>query len=253
MKAPQTLLITGASSGIGEALALLAAQNGWRVIACGRNETRLAQLQQKAAAFAVDGPNPITTLAFDITDLAQCQAKLKGLSPDVAVLNAGTCEYVDCQQFDSEMVKRVFDANFFGAVHCVECLLPQLRSGSQLVFVESLARLLPFTRSQAYGASKAALFYFAKSLDVDLQAQGIAVTTLAPGFVTTPLTAKNDFEMPMEISADVAAQSMLKAIEQRRASHFFPTFFSAILRFLNMLPDAWQVALCRRMKQQQAQ
>lgn len=85
-----------------------------------------------------------------------------------------------------------------------------------------MARLLPFTRSQAYGASKAALHYFTKSLEVDLHDRGIKVQAVSPGFVETPLTDKNDFDMPMKITATEAAESMLKGIETDKQTVFFP-------------------------------
>ncbi|RMB07943.1 SDR family NAD(P)-dependent oxidoreductase [Eilatimonas milleporae] len=242
------MLITGASSGIGRATALAAAYRGWHVTACGRNEERLRALaEQHAGALATIEP-----LAFDVTDADACGFALADRRFDAVLLNAGTCEYVDVDSWDADMFRRVFDTNFFGAVNCLQILLPNLRRGDQLVFVDSLARLLPFTRSQAYGASKAALFYLAKTMDVDLKARGIRVQTVSPGFVKTPLTDKNDFDMPMRISAEQAADAILNAVKRGTATGYFPTLFAAIIRTLSSLPVSWQVALCRRMKTQSA-
>jgi NAD(P)-dependent dehydrogenase (short-subunit alcohol dehydrogenase family) len=238
----KTMLITGASSGIGQATALAAAAAGWQVYACGRDQQRLDALAQQSAN--------ITTLAFDLTDRTSCQLVLGKLHVDVVLLNAGTCEYVDVEHWDTEAFKRVFDANFFSVVYCVEALLPNLTAGKQLLMVDSLARLLPFTRSQAYGASKAALFYLAQSLAVDLDSRGVIVKTLSPGFVATPLTAKNTFAMPMQISAEQAAQAILASINRRGAAFYFPLVFSGMLRLLALLPLSWQRNLCKRLKQQ---
>jgi NAD(P)-dependent dehydrogenase (short-subunit alcohol dehydrogenase family) len=150
----KTLLITGATSGIGKALALHAAEKGYQVIACGRNQGVLDELASK--------PN-IKPLKFDVTSLEDAKQALHNVKCDVAILNAGTCEYVDIDEFESDMFRRVFETNFFGVVHCVEALIPSLKRGNKLVIVDSMARLLPFTRSQAYGASPAALPYFTKS------------------------------------------------------------------------------------------
>ena len=128
-------------------------------------------------------------------------------------------------------------------------LLPALKSGDRLVFVDSLARLLPFTRSQAYGASKAALHYFAKSLDTDLHGRGIAVQTVSPGFVKTPLTDRNDFAMPMRISAEAAAEEILSAISSGARSTRFPRLFAAILSALAALPEPLKMKVCRSLKQ----
>jgi NAD(P)-dependent dehydrogenase (short-subunit alcohol dehydrogenase family) len=108
--------------------------------------------------------------------------------------------------------------------------------------------MLPFTRSQAYGASKAALFYMAKCLDVDLRDRGVRVQTISPGFVKTPLTDRNDFAMPMRISAEEAATSVMQHIDRGTRTGYFPTVFAGILRVLSMLPIAWQIQICRRLR-----
>ncbi len=239
----KTMLITGASSGIGRATAVAAAQDGWRVIACGRNQERLDALRDEASNIEV--------LAFDLTDTEACRTALSGLKPDATILNAGNCEYVDVNDWDTQMFRRVFEANFFSAINCLEHLVPNVEKGSQIVFVDSLARLLPFTRSQAYGASKAALHYLAKSLEVDLKDKGIIVQTASPGFVRTPLTDKNDFDMPMRIEPEEAARAILKSVRRRKSSSYFPTVFAGILRVFGSLPSALQVALCRAMARNQ--
>jgi len=233
----QSMLITGASSGIGWATALAAAGAGWNVIACGRDPVRLAEL-------AATHPN-IKTRAFDLTDLEACRSHLNGLNPDVAILNAGHCEYVDMEAFDPELFHRVFQANFFSAVNTVDALLPGLRPGTQLVIVDSLARLLPFTRSEAYGASKAALFYFAKSLEVDLYPKGVIVQTVSPGFVRTPLTDRNRFHMPLLMEPEDAAIAILARVRSRERTGFFPSAFASVIRLLACLPHSCQAALCR--------
>ncbi|WP_100643342.1 SDR family NAD(P)-dependent oxidoreductase [Alteromonas facilis] len=237
----KTILITGATSGIGEALAKLAARRDYRVIACGRNSEKLAHLA------AMDN---ISTLQFDVTCADETFQALNSIDCDIAVLNAGTCEYVDTDAIEPEMFHRVFNPNFFGVVNCVAALRHNFMRDDQIVIVDSLARLLPFTRSQAYGASKAALHYFTKSLAVDLAREGVLVQSVSPGFVETPLTNKNDFEMPMKISVEEAAEDLLNGIEKRRSSIYFPTRFSLILRLLNVLPDAIKQALCIAMKRQ---
>jgi NAD(P)-dependent dehydrogenase (short-subunit alcohol dehydrogenase family) len=238
----KTLLITGATSGIGKALALQAAEKGYQVIACGRNQDVLNELASK--------PN-IQPLQFDVTSLEDAKQALHNVKCDIAILNAGTCEYVDIDKFESDMFRRVFEPNFFGVVHCVEALIPSLKKGNKLVIVDSMARLLPFTRSQAYGASKAALHYFTKSLEIDLHDRGIKVQAVSPGFVETPLTDKNDFDMPMKITATEAAESMLKGIETDKQNVFFPRMFGFILRFMHILPVGLQKKLSLSMREKQ--
>ena len=237
----KTMLVTGATSGIGKALVTGAHKAGWHVIACGRNEQSLAELAQMTN---------VSTLRFDVTDLSDVENAIsKADAFDVAVLNAGVCEYVDLDAFDVKMFERVFAANFFGVVNCVQALLPRLKSGNKLVIVDSLARQLPFTRSQAYGSSKAALHYFTKTMAVDLAHRNVDVVSVSPGFVETPLTDKNDFEMPMRISSDKAAKALLDGIEGRNQAIYFPWSFAMILRFLTRLPDSAKLWLGKKLKQ----
>lgn len=238
----KTILITGATSGIGKALAIHAAKEGYRVIVCGRNKDALDELSSNSN---------IDACQFDVTDLEDARRALSAVKFDIAVLNAGTCEYVDIDNFEPDMFRRVFEPNFFGVVNCVDALLPKLQQGDKLVIVDSMARLLPFTKSQAYGASKAALHYFTKSLEVDLHHKGIKVQAVSPGFVETPLTDKNDFEMPMKISAEEAAQAMLAGIENDKQTVFFPRIFGFILRFMHILPTLLQKRISLSMRKKQ--
>ena len=237
-----TMLITGATSGIGYALAQRAVEDGYQVIACGRNQDKLDELSRHSH---------ITSLQFDVSDAEATAAALKEARYDIAVLNAGTCEYVDIDEYDPEMFRRVFEANFFGVVNCVNGLLPTLRKGKKLVIVDSMARLFPFTRSEAYGSSKAALHYFTKSLEVDLWDRGVKVQSVSPGFVETPLTEQNDFDMPMMIKVEKAAEELLHGIKKNRQSIFFPTRFGLIMRFLHILPVPLQRKLSLTMRNKQ--
>ncbi|MBU2879789.1 SDR family NAD(P)-dependent oxidoreductase [Aliiglaciecola lipolytica] len=238
----KTILITGATSGIGKALTLLCAQKNYKVIACGRNQDALEALAKY---------DNISTLKFDIANQQQVADALQNVHPDIAVLNAGVCEYVDIDCFEVALFKRVFDVNFMGVVNCTASLIKASSPPQQIVIVDSLARLLPFTRSQAYGASKAALHYFSKSMQVDLAPKNILIQSASPGFVETPLTDKNDFEMPMKISVNEAADALLVGIEQRHSSIYFPKKLSFILRFLNLFPAWAKFKISSKMKNTQ--
>lgn len=236
------ILITGATSGIGHRLALDYAKEGNTVIACGRNQDALDELTQQA-------PEHIKPLRFDITNLAESKQALADIGTlDVAILSAGVCEYLDVKQFDAEMFERVFNVNVFGTMKTVEALLPSLKQDSKLVIVGSLARLLPFTRAQAYGGSKAAIQYITRALEVDLkEAYGIKVLGVSPGFVKTPMTDANDFEMPMRVSVEFASNAIRKGIAKGKRDIGFPKLFSGMLRVMSLLPQGMQVALSRRM------
>ncbi|WP_417665122.1 SDR family NAD(P)-dependent oxidoreductase [Pseudidiomarina sp.] len=235
------ILITGATSGIGKQVALDYAAEGHTVIACGRNTDVLAELEQRF-------PDNIAGQRLDVTDADQTMQALASYTDiDVVIMSAGVCEYVDIDRFEAAMFERVFNVNVFGMMRCVEALLPNLKRGSQLVLVGSTARLLPFTRAEAYGGSKAAMQYIARTLQVDLQPRGICVQTVSPGFVETPMTDANDFEMPMRVSVEFASDRIRKGIRKKTTDITFPTTFGLFLKLMSRLPQAWQVALSKRM------
>ncbi len=234
-----TVLITGASSGIGAQLARDYAADGWRVLACGRNQAALD-------ALSASGIEP---LLFDVQDpdevthaLGHCTA------PDLVILNAGTCEYLDVADWDSEAFTTVVATNLIGISHCLAALLPRLKAGSTLALVDSLARLLPFTRAQAYGASKAAVHYLAQTLAVDLEARGVRVVAISPGFVKTPLTDRNRFAMPTLMPVEEASRRIRQGLASGRRFIAFPRRLHWTLALLSRLPKGWKIRLCQWMK-----
>ncbi|MEM6986794.1 MAG: SDR family NAD(P)-dependent oxidoreductase [Pseudomonadota bacterium] len=237
----KNVLITGASSGIGAALVRAYSANGWQVTACGRDTSRLQALADETGCSLVE---------FDVADRAACVDKLTELSTtwDLVVLNAGTCEYVDdVKRFDARLFERVMQVNVLGTANCLEALLPKMQSGSRVAIVGSMATYLPFERASAYGGSKAALAYMAGSLATDLAPHGVGVSLVSPGFVETPLTDKNDFNMPMIITAEQAALTIKQGLDKGKHHVCAPWLFCAILRVLGRLPAAWRVGLAKRM------
>jgi NAD(P)-dependent dehydrogenase (short-subunit alcohol dehydrogenase family) len=110
-----------------------------------------------------------------------------------------------------------------------------------------MAHWLPFPRAEAYGASKAALTWFANSLRLDWEPKGVSVTVVSPGFVDTPLTRKNDFAMPGQVSVDSAVKAIRRGLAKGKNHIAFPTGFGVLLRLLAGLPESLQRALLRRM------
>lgn len=239
----KTIWLTGATSGIGLSLAKQLAAMGNHVIASGRNETALQRLVDET-----DGA--ISKLPIDLTDdlsVTQGEQKLSVLTDtlDLVIVNAGNCEYLDIEQFDSDLIERVFAINFFGAVQTVKVALPLLANASspQIAVISSLSTVVPFGRAEAYGASKAALEYFANSMAIDLHHNGVDVSVIRPGFVKTPLTDKNTFDMPFIMSADDAAKRIIYGIERRRPLYEFPRRLAWTLRLCNTIPAIWRRVL----------
>ncbi|WP_107851986.1 SDR family NAD(P)-dependent oxidoreductase [Oceanimonas marisflavi] len=239
------VLITGASSGIGLQLAQDYLFEGWQVVACGRSHDKLAQvLSGERVEYGV----------FDINDRDAAAGALSEVAPvDLAILNAGTCEYVnDAHAFDAELFERVVQANLIGTGNCVAAVLPRIKTGGRLALVSSSVTFVPLTRAEAYGASKAGVDYLARTLAVDLNAARVAVSLIRPGFVDTPLTRKNDFPMPGRVSPEQASRAIRRGLARGRSEITFPTGFIATLRLLSWLPHGLWLSLARRMKKEQA-
>ncbi len=227
------ILITGATSGIGNCLALSYIKDGHKVIAIGRNAESLAKLSNSG----------IYTLQLDLVDLSAVRAVFVQLAIDfpvidIAILNAGNCEYVDVHNFDAAMIKRVIDANVITLANSIELVLPLLRQSSirHIVGVASMAGYLPLSRAQAYGASKAAADYMLEAFAIDLKQDGFMVSVVNPGFVKTPLTAKNDFPMPLALDLDDAVQIIKKGIANKKVEIHFPLRLTMVIKILSLLP-----------------
>ena len=164
----QNVLITGATSGIGLALFEKYSNQGENVIACGRDAEKLARLKSrsfKTCLFDITEPAEIATAAQDIKEL------------DILILNAGDCRYVDdVKHFDGELFANIINTNLSSLGALLQYFLPKVKKGGQVVFVSSSATILPFPRSEAYGASKAGMDYLANSLRLDLVEHKIDVT-----------------------------------------------------------------------------
>ena len=222
-----TCLITGASSGIGRELALHYAANGWKVYAVARSADKLHELAQHSAIHA---------LPLDLTDNTALQRTAQQLADDGVVLdllllNAGTCEYVDANDLDLAAFERTFAINFHAVVAATKYFMPLLQASltPQLAIVSSMAHFFPFTRSEAYGASKAAVSYFVDSLRVDLADSGINISLIEPGFVDTPLTQKNDFAMPFLVPVTQAAGRIYTGLAKGNSRIRFPRRLSVLL------------------------
>ncbi|AKA18508.1 SDR family NAD(P)-dependent oxidoreductase [Aeromonas hydrophila] len=231
------VLITGATSGIGFQLALDYRRAGWQVWGCGRDGERLLAL----------GRHDITPLQFDGRDASAVSEAAAGLPRvDLVILNAGHCEYMDVAEgFDGALFARVIETNLISTGHALAAFLPLLGAGGRLAIVSSSVSWLPLPRAEAYGASKAALDYLADTLRLDLASKGIGVTLIRPGFVATPLTAKNDFPMPCLVTVEEASRAIMAGLTAGRHQIHFPRRFIWLLRLLGALPAGLWLRLGR--------
>lgn len=229
------ILITGATSGIGRQLALDYSKEGHTVWAVGRNRQQLLELTK----------NNIKTIEVDLLNRDETLTSLRQPEQiDLAILSAGSCEYIDMPHFDSALVARVMRINIETMAHSIEGVLPLLRKSKapHLSLLGSSAAYLPLPRAEAYGASKAAIAYMADTLRISLYREGIHVSLVCPGFVKTPLTDKNDFPMPFITSTKDASNAIRKGIARKKKEIHFPKRFTYLLKAFSILPRSlWQI------------
>ncbi len=249
-------LVTGASSGIGRALALALAGDGWAVGLAARSEGALRELEERIRGAG----GQAVALVCDVTSRASVHGTVdacrRALGPvDLLVANAGVSGNTRVETLDADRVERVLKVNFLGAVYGVEAVLPEMleRGSGHLVAVSSLTAAGGLPLSAAYGASKAAMSTFFESLRIDLRPRGVAVTVVEPGYVETPLTAKNDHPMPFLMEADEAAKRILGAIRRREPHLAFPLPMAALARLGRVLPRGLYDALASRMRREKSE
>lgn len=243
--------ITGATSGIGKAMALELADRGNQLILSARSKHNLQEVQSHH-------PDSIQIIDADLSDpkcAASLRTRLSELTPalDTVILNAGSCEYIEIENFDIAAVERITQVNYLGFARCVYAALPlllQSQAMPHLVGISSASAYFGLPRAQAYGASKAAVSYFLESMRVDLYRKGVDVSVVFPGFVDTPLTRKNDFPMPGLISEEQACQRILSGIENRANEISFPRPLILTLKLLSALPSSWSTRLAQRIVRQ---
>lgn len=232
--------VTGASSGLGKALAEQLAEAGNFVIASARSQTALADL-------AKQHPGKIKILPLDIShnlDLKKTAAQIREITDylDMVICAAGICEYEDDLRFNPEVYERSLDVNFLGVVRCLNIALPLLKK-SQLrphfVAISSLSTCVGFPRAEAYGSSKAALNYFMQSLRADLSKIALDLSVVRPGFIATNLVAQNDFAMPFMMTPEVAAERIVTELGKRKFLIDFPRRLSWPLRFWGFFFGVW--------------
>jgi NADP-dependent 3-hydroxy acid dehydrogenase YdfG len=238
----KVVLLTGASSGIGEALALAIAKHGATLGLLARREEMLNDLAARCEAIG----GKALALACDVTDSDAVHAAAQRLLDkfgriDILICNAGISgNDPETRNYDPTGVGRVIDVNLMGAVNAVHAVVPQMleRRGGQLVAISSLAGIRGLRKSAAYSASKAAMTAFFESVRLDVQNQGVAVTIIQPGFIKTPLTAGRTHKMPYLMELDDAIPLFLKAIERKKKFASFPWQLASLVRAGKIFP-AW--------------
>ena len=227
--------VTGASSGIGMALAKELLFAGAKVIVTARNVSTLETIfARHSNALILAGD--ITSKSVNQYIVDSAKEKLGGI--DCAIFNAGTAEYIDIKDFTSEPFERMMDNNFMSIVRGVEAVLPVLRESKfpYLVAMSSSVAWQGLPQGQAYSASKAAIRNLFQGLKIELASENIAVSWICPGFVQTPLTDKNTFNMPSIITVEDAANIIIDGLRSQSTEIHFPKIFTLLLKLISLLP-----------------
>jgi len=241
-------IVTGASSGIGKALALRLGAEGYRV---GLIARRRDELDAVAAAIAAAGGEAVPAVG-DVGDRAALRAAfalVEGrLGPtDVLVANAGFGAPTQLDPLNTADVEQTIRVNVLGVVYSVEAVLPGMlsRGRGHLLAISSLAAFKGLPGESAYCASKAAVNTYMEGLRIAVRRKGVVVTTVCPGFVQTPMSAMNS-AMPFLMSADSAARRIARLIARRRGGvHCFPMPMALLMSLIARLPDAVVARLVR--------
>jgi len=237
---PSNILITGASSGIGAALARVCARPGRTLFLGGRDAERLEAV---AAACRENGAN-VHARAVDVVDGEAMRAwltKADGLAPlDLVIANAGTSAGSGGDGESEEQARRIFAVNVDGAMNTVLPVLPAMtaRGRGQIALVSSLAGFRGFPGAPAYCASKATLRVWGEGLRGLLAPEGIAVSVVCPGFVKSRMSATNPYPMPMLMEADKAAAIILAGLARNRGRIAFPWPLTWLIYAITALPVA---------------
>lgn len=236
-----TVWITGASSGIGRALALKFAREGRRVVVSARSADALA-------ALAAENPN-IAVWTLDTTGAAACEQAVAGIEAKhgaiaLAVLNAGTHTPTPAIDFKVADARRLVDINLMGTINALAPLLA--RRTKHIAVVASVAGYSGLPTASIYGATKAALINMCEALKPECDALGIKLQLVDPGFVKTPLTDKNEFPMPFLMELDAAVDAFARGLASDRFEIVFPKRFALILKFLRILPYGLYFRIVRR-------
>ena len=227
--------ITGASSGIGKALAQKFAAEGWKVAVSARRKEILNEMAND---------ENITSYPLDVTDQNQINDVFSKIihefgSLDLCVFSSGTYDPKLEQEINIKQNKFVMETNFFGVLYCIKSVEKYFKDkqDGHISIVSSVAAYRGLPNSSGYGPSKAALTNLTESLYFDFKKHNVRISLVSPGFIKTPLTDKNEFPMPFIKSPEFAAEKMFNGLTKSKAFEIhFPKALTLLLKFLRILP-----------------
>ena len=238
MEDKKIIWITGASSGIGKALAIKFAENGWIVAASARRENLLNELKQIN--------QNIYPFPLDVTEIENCKTVANKIleqfkNIDICVFGTGMHDPKSEKTFNLKKIREIMEVNYFGTMNSINSIYEYFseKKSGQISIISSVAGYRGLPAAGAYCASKAALTSFAESLNFDMLKKNVRVSLISPGFIKTPMTDQNDFPMPMIKSPEFAANEIYKGLTIKKTFEIhFPKAFTYFLKFLQILPSS---------------
>ena len=229
--------ITGASSGIGKALSIKFANEGWEVAASARRENLLKDLNKNNSN--------IHSFPLDIRDEQNTKKVFKTIiekmhSIDICVFCTGIHDPESEKKLNNEKIREIMETNFFGTLNCIIAVNEYYRErkSGHISIVSSVAGYRGLPAASGYCASKSALTSLAESLYFDFKRHNIRVSLVSPGFIKTPMTDKNKFSMPMIKSAEYAAEKMFTGLTKKNSFEIhFPFAFTIMMKLLKIMPN----------------
>jgi len=238
--------ITGASSGIGRALAIKFAKEGWQVAASARRENLLNDLNNQ-------NPN-IYSFPVDIKNKDEVKNVFQNIiekfkTIDISVFCTGIHDPDSEKKLNSEKIREIMETNFFGTLNCIMAINTYFREkkSGHISIVSSVAGYRGLPAASGYCASKSALTSLAESLYFDFKRHNVRVSLVSPGFIKTPMTDKNKFPMPMIKSPEFAAEKMFVGLTKKNSFEIhFPIAFTMIMKLLKIMPNWLYFLLVRK-------
>ena len=242
----KSIWITGASSGIGKALAIKFANEGWKVAASARRENLLKELSQES--------ENIYPFPLDVTNIDQCKTVFENIIEkfkdiEISIFGTGIHDPKSEKKFNLDKIREIMEVNYFGTMNCINAVYNYYnnKKSGQISIISSVAGYRGLPAAGAYCASKAALTSFAESLNFDMRMKNVRVSLISPGFIKTPMTDQNDFPMPMIKTPEFAADEIYKGLVTKKSFEIhFPKAFTYFLKFLQLLPISLYFKLVAR-------
>ncbi len=247
----KTIWITGGSTGIGKALAIKFANEGWNVAISARRENLLKEIS--------DQYTNISSFPLDVTDKSKCKEVFDKIRDkfdeiDICFFSTGTWNPRKEKDIDVEQIEDVFKINFFGTLNSIKAVEEYFKNKKNgiITIVSSIAGYRGLPNSTGYGPSKSALNNLAESLYFDFGRSNVRVCLVSPGFIKTPMTDKNDFKMPFLKSPEYAAEKIYDGLVNKNVFEIhFPKSLTLILKILSLIPSKIYFSLIGKMTKYQ--